>query len=189
MVLRNVLRSRLRTAACIFAAAMGASVLVNGFMMQMALHYLIDFQFRRIMRSDIDLTFKDERGREGTRRGGKLPGVDRAEPMLEVACTFINGQYRKKGAITGLLPDATLTVPRDLDGRPLRIPAHGLAMSRTLADDVARRPRRPGGRPAGQGPAAAAVCAGGRNFRQLFGHGRLCRHPLPQPADRRGVCR
>ena len=29
--------------------------------------------------------------------------------MLNVACTFINGPHRKKGAVTGLLPDATLT--------------------------------------------------------------------------------
>ena len=33
-------------------------------------NYLIDFQFRRIMRSDIDLTFKDERGQDALRRGG-----------------------------------------------------------------------------------------------------------------------
>ncbi len=57
MVLRNLLRSRLRTAAGIFAAAMGASLLVNGFMMQTSMEYLIDFQFHRIhaqrRRSDV----------------------------------------------------------------------------------------------------------------------------------------
>ena len=136
MVLRNVLRSRLRTAACIFAAAMGASVLVNGFMMETSFDHLIDFQFRQIVRSDVDLTFKDERGRDALAEVAQLPGVDRAEPTLHVACTFINGSHRKKGAITGLLPDATLTVPRDLEGRPVRIPAHGLAMSRTLAETL-----------------------------------------------------
>lgn len=136
MVFRNVLRSRLRTAACIIAAAMGASVLVNGFMMQMSPAYLIDFQFRDILRSDIDLAFKDEHGRDALTEAAKLPGVDRAEPLLDVACTFINGHYRKKGSVTGLLPHATLTVPRDLQGRPLRIPSHGLAMNRTLADSL-----------------------------------------------------
>jgi putative ABC transport system permease protein len=134
MVLRNVLRSRLRTAACIFAAAMGASLMVNGFMMQESLEYLVDFQFRRIMRSDIDLTFKDERGREALAEAQKLPGVDRAEPTLNVSCTFTNGPHRKKATVTGLLPNATLTTPRDVEGWPIRIPAHGLAMSRTLAE-------------------------------------------------------
>lgn len=133
MVLRNLLRTRLRTAACIFAAAMGASVLVQAFMMETSLNYLVDFQFRRVMRGDVDLTFKDERGQDALWEAARLPGVDRAEPMLYVACTFINGPHRKKGEITGLLPNAALTIPRDIEGRPLRIPAHGLTMSRTLA--------------------------------------------------------
>ena len=102
--------------------------------MQLSPEYLIDFQFRRIMRSDFDLTFKDERGQDALTEAAKLPGVDCAEPVLDVACTFINGPCRKKGSVTGLLPTATLTVPRDLDGRPIRIPAHGLAMNRALAD-------------------------------------------------------
>ena len=134
MVLRNVLRSRFRTAACIFAAAMGASVLINGFMMQLSIDHLIDFQFEQVMRSDVDLTFKDERGQEALSEAAALPGVDRAEPVLYVACNFINGVHRKKGSITGLLGHATLTVPRDVEGRPIRIPAHGLVVNRTLAD-------------------------------------------------------
>ncbi len=140
MVLRNVLRSRLRTAACVFAAAMGAAVLVDGFMMQLSPEYLINFQFRRIMRSDVDLAFKDEHGRDALTEAANLPGVDHAEPVLDVACTFINGPREKKGVVTGLLPYPTLTVPRDLAGRPLRIPAHGLAMNRTLANalDIGR---------------------------------------------------
>jgi putative ABC transport system permease protein len=136
MVLRNVLRTRLRTVACLFAAAMGASVLVNGFMMQMAREDLIDFQFRRILHSDLDLTFKDERDQSAWAEAARLPGVDRAEPILDVACTFLAGHRRKKGAVRGLLPGATLTVPRDLNGRALRIPAHGLAMSRQLAETL-----------------------------------------------------
>ncbi len=136
MVLRNVSRARLRTAACIFAAAMGACVLVNGLMMQVSIAYLIDFQFQRIMRSDVDLTFNEERGRGALAEAAKLPGVSRAEPVLDVPCTFINGWRRKKGAITGLAADATLTIPRDKQGRRLRIPAHGLAMSSQLADSL-----------------------------------------------------
>jgi putative ABC transport system permease protein len=136
MVLRNLLRTRFRTTACIFAAAMGASVLVQAFMMETSFNYLIDFQFRRILRSDIDLSFQDERSNNALHEAAKLPGVDRAEPLLNVACTFSNGPYRKKGVITGLLPHATMTTPRDLEGRQIGVPAHGLAMSRTLAESL-----------------------------------------------------
>jgi len=134
MVLRNVLRNRVRTLAGIFAAAMGASVLVNAWMMADAMTYFLDFQFRYVLRSDMDLTFQDEHAEDALLEAARLPGVDRAEPFLSVACTFRNGPYEKKGSITGLVPGAQLTVPRDLQERPVRIPQAGLAMTRTLAD-------------------------------------------------------
>ncbi len=134
MVLRNLLRAKLRTLASIFAAAMGTSVMVNGFMMQLAMKYMIDFQFRKIMRNDVDLSFKDERGEDALRESAKLPGVDYAEPTLNVACKFIHGSREKKGAITGLVAHPRLTVPRDLEAQPIRIPPHGLAMSRRMAE-------------------------------------------------------
>ena len=134
MVLRSVLRNRVRTAAGVFAAAMGASVLVSGFMMADASTYLIDFQFKWILKSDVELSFKDEHGEDALLEAARLPGVERAEPILNVACSFRNGPYRKKGGITGLAPDAQLTVPRDRQARPIRIPPAGLAMSRKLAE-------------------------------------------------------
>ena len=57
MVLRNLVRHRLRTAAGIFASAMGAAILVTGFMLQTAMYKLVDFQFQKVQRSDIDLSF------------------------------------------------------------------------------------------------------------------------------------
>jgi putative ABC transport system permease protein len=103
-------------------------------MMSLSPRFLIDFQFRQVLRSDIDLAFKDERGREALDEVARLPGVDAAEPLLYVSCTFVNGSHRKKGSITGLERNARLTVPRDQQARPIRVPAAGLAMSRTLAD-------------------------------------------------------
>ncbi|MBN2021912.1 MAG: ABC transporter permease [Pirellulales bacterium] len=134
MVLRGTLRNRMRTAAGAFAAAMGAAVLTNGFMMAQGTNYLIDFQFEWVQRSDVDLTFKDERGREALWEAQALPGVDLAEPVLNVAGDFRHGPYKKKGGITGLVQDARLTVPRDLEAKPIPIRAVGLTMSRKLAE-------------------------------------------------------
>jgi putative ABC transport system permease protein len=134
MTLRNVLRHRLRTTAGMFAAAMGASVSVNALMLSKSTNYLIDFQFQKIQRSDLDLGFKDERGFDSLLEARHLPGVDHAEPVLDVACTFVNGSHTRKGGITGLTPDARLTVPRDNEGRRVRIPRVGLTMSRKMAE-------------------------------------------------------
>ncbi len=98
--------------------------------------YLVDFQFRWTLQSDVDLTFKDEHDEEAIWEAVKLPGVDRVEPLLNVACTLANGPYRKKGSVTGLTPGARLTVPRDLEARPIRIPSAGLAMTRQMAESL-----------------------------------------------------
>jgi putative ABC transport system permease protein len=134
LVLRNVFRNRLRTAVGIFSTALGAGLLVCGFILTSAIAYLINFQFELVTRSDVDLRFKDERGRPALLEAAALPGVERAEPQFDVSCTFINGPHRRRGGISGLLPDGRLTIPRDTGGRAIRIPQTGLAMSRKLAE-------------------------------------------------------
>ncbi len=136
MVLRNVIRNRLRTGVGMFAAAMGASIMTTGFMMRAATHFIVDFQFQQIMQSDIDLTFKDERGDDALLEARKLPGVELAEPVLDVACEFLHGPYRKKGGVTGLIENARLTIPRDASGNALRPPPYGLLMTRKMAQKL-----------------------------------------------------
>jgi putative ABC transport system permease protein len=134
MALRNVVRNRTRTATGLLATAIGTSLLVVGFMSVEAMDFLVNFQFERILCSDFDLTFESERGVAALLEARRLPGVDYAEPILQVACTFANGPHRRKGAMTGLATDARLTRPRDLDGRPLRIPQTGLLMTGKMAE-------------------------------------------------------
>ena len=133
MALRSLFRHRFRTATGLFAAMMGAGLLVTGFMMTEAQNFLVDFQFHREARSDIDLGFRDERGLEALAEVRRLPGVDHAEPLLAVACTFVNGPYRRQGGVTGLQAGARLTVPRNEEGEPIRIPASGIVVTRRLA--------------------------------------------------------
>lgn len=133
MMLRNLVRHRFRTTAGVFAAAMGAGMSVNALMLVEATSFLVDFQFSQIQRSDIDLAFKDERPAAALTEARQLPGIDRAEPLFNVGCTFVNGSHSYRSGITGLAVDARLTIPRDLGGRRLRIPDVGLVMSRKLA--------------------------------------------------------
>ncbi len=134
MALRSLFRHRVRTAAGVFAAMMGAGLLVTGFMMIAAMDYFLDFQFHRVVRSDIDLVFKSERGDDALDEVRRMPGVVRAEPILAVGCTLVHGPYQRKGGITGLLPDATLTVPRDNHGNRIRLPATGIVVTSSMAE-------------------------------------------------------
>lgn len=140
LTLRNIFRHRLRSAVGVFAAAMGSALLVTGFILAGALAFMIDFQFQKISRSDLDLNFADERGLPALLETRRLPGIDHAEPILDVSCTFVHGSHRKRGGITGLTPGARLTIPRDQQGNPVRIPSQGLAMSRAMANILHVKP-------------------------------------------------
>ena len=133
LAFRDMARHRVRTGVGIFAAAMGAGLLTSGFLMVEATYFLLDFQFQRISRSDVDLQFADERGRDALEEVARLPGVDLAEPLLAVGCTFVHGPYRRKGGVTGVLPYARLTVPTDASGRKVQIPDSGVLVTRELA--------------------------------------------------------
>ncbi|HTQ38619.1 MAG TPA: ABC transporter permease, partial [Pirellulales bacterium] len=134
MVLRNVVRHKARTAVGIFAACMGAAILTTGFMLRFGIEYIIEFQFEKVMHSDVNLGFKDEHGWDALQEVRKLPGVDYAEPELDVACDFFHGPNHHKGTVTGLVPTGRLLVPHDQAGQVVSIEPVGLTMSRKLAD-------------------------------------------------------
>lgn len=140
MVLRGLFRTRVRTLVGIFAAAMGAAIMVAAFYYRDAFVYLIQFQYEEIDRSDYTLVFRDERGDGALAEVRDLPGVNRAEPLLTVAGTLHHGRHRKKSAITGVKPDAQLTVPRDANAERVRVPRTGLLLTRQLAEILHAQP-------------------------------------------------
>ncbi|PQO40031.1 ABC transporter permease [Blastopirellula marina] len=132
--LRGMVRNRVRTAVAIFAAMTGAAILVSGLMMYEATDYFIRVQFEEIVRSDVDLSFKDVVDQAAINELRRLPGADLAEPTFSVACTLENGIRNRRSAVTGIAPGASLTSPRDEAGRPLAIPEVGLTLDRQLAE-------------------------------------------------------
>ncbi len=104
MVLRGVFRQRMRTLVGVLASAAGASLLLVTFHLHDAVHEMIEFQFDKVLLSDFDLSFKDERDIGALYEAQRLPGVDFVEPQFSVGCTFRHGRYEKQGGITGLVP-------------------------------------------------------------------------------------
>ena len=53
---------------------------------------------------------------------------------MNVACDFISGNKKKKGAVLGVIAASKLTYPCDKNGIPVKIPKTGLLMTRRMAD-------------------------------------------------------
>jgi putative ABC transport system permease protein len=134
MTVRRVWRHRMRTAVGIFAAAMGAGLLLSSFYSIDAMLLLLDFQFNKVLRSDYDVTFEGHRDFGALHEAERWPGVDRAEPVFMLPCRLVRGHHEKRIGITGLIEGARLTVPHDGDGRPVRPPEQGLLLTRKLAE-------------------------------------------------------
>ena len=133
MVLRGIVRQRMRTIAGLFAAAVGAAMMLVTFFMRDSMVTMVEFQFEKILLSDFEVSFKDNVDEGALFEMQRLPGVDHVEPVFSVACTLRNGRHHKKGAILGIVPDARLTIPRDTAGRRLRVPDVGVLLTNKLA--------------------------------------------------------
>lgn len=134
LAVRSIFRNRWRTLTGVFASAMGASVMVVALHLKISIAYLVDFQYEKVLRADVDLTFRDERGRDALTEVRHLPGVDHCEPVFDVPCTFQSGRREKKSVLTGLTHDPRLTMPRDSAGDRVSIPEDGILMTQMLAD-------------------------------------------------------
>ena len=151
--------------------------------------YLIDFQFRWILRSDMDLTLQGRA--RATRPCSRRPGCRASTAPSRCSTSPARSptaRTAKKGSITGLRPRRQLTVPRDIDG-----PADPHSRGRPGHEPQAGRDAAPRAAatwsPSSRSRALrrAQRRAGRRDRRQLPGHCRLRRHPLPEPAGRRGT--
>lgn len=134
MTLRSISRQRMRTAVTMASAAIGASLLMVTFQMRDAMFEMIDFQFDKMLKADFEITFADEKDYSALLEARRLPGVELAEPVFNVGCTFHNGPHRKQGGITGITQDATMTKLYDTAGQPVDIPRRGLVMTKKLAE-------------------------------------------------------
>ena len=136
MVLRGIFRNRMRTAAAVAAAAVGASLILVTFQMRDAMNEMVSFHFDKVLLSDFELSFQQARDFGALYEAKHLPGVDYAEPVFAIGCTFQNGHIHKQGAITGIVQSARLTVPRDTSGNGVPVPDEGLLLTRKLAESL-----------------------------------------------------
>ncbi len=134
LVLRDIFRNRTRTLGGVLSATVGAMLLLVTFSMYDGAFALLNFQYDKLLLSDIDIGFKDDRDYSAFYESQQISGVDFAEPLFQVGCTLKNGIHEKKVAISGILSDARLTIPRDTEGNRVIVPQTGILVTRKLAD-------------------------------------------------------
>jgi len=134
VALRGMARNPGRTLTGMIASTLSAAIILIALGLSESVRFLLDFQFERVLHSDVDIGMQEERSIAAVFEAHDLPGVDRAEPVLGVTCDLRRGRESRRLAITGLSPDHRLTTPVAADLQPIDIPEQGLVLTRKLAE-------------------------------------------------------
>jgi putative ABC transport system permease protein len=120
--------------------AMAVAVMILGSFSKDAIDQFIDFQFRRVQRESVTVTFVEPTNGRVLHDLEHLPGVRRVEPFRAVAARIKFGPRERREAVQGYLPDSDLHRLLDADGRRIALPAEGIVMSAALAEVLGVQP-------------------------------------------------
>ena len=140
LVLRNLSRRPLRSAASVVGIAFAAAILIVGTVFIDAMDVLIANQFFVAEREDVTVTFVEPRSAAAVFELAHLPGVLEVEPQRIVPARIRFGHRYRNLAITGMAPDAQLRRIVDAHGRVVPLPTTGLVLSQLLARTLGARP-------------------------------------------------
>lgn len=133
IIARQITRWPLRslTTAAGFAGAIAMMILSLYF--TDAIDEILRTHFSEVQREDMALGFTEARSSVVIQDVLRLPGVIKAEPMRIVPADLVAGHREHRGAISGLLSNASLTRIYDLKRGPLPVPERGVVLSARLA--------------------------------------------------------
>jgi putative ABC transport system permease protein len=139
MILRNMERRPIRTGLSIGGIAAAVAIMVMGNFFRDAMEFIVDTQFRLVMRSDVALwTFEvvPDRARLELLR---LPGVKSVESNRFAPVTLVNGHRRERTVIRGYASVPELYRIIDVDLREILPAGEGLVLTDRLAEKLGLR--------------------------------------------------
>jgi putative ABC transport system permease protein len=139
-VIRNLSRYRVRSAVTVFGIICATAILLMGGFYKDCVDLMLANQFEVLERQDMTLSLQTERGTGALYEAQRLPGVRRAEPVLNYPFTLESAWRSKDVMITGVEPTGRLMGLVDLAGRPIDVGERGLVLDEHLAETLGVQP-------------------------------------------------
>lgn len=136
MILRQLERRPVKALLGVLGIAMACAILVVGHAFVDIINHVIEVQFFAAQREDLTVNFVEPRARSALHELRAIPGVRYAEPFRSVPATLRFAHRSRRAAVTGLPPDVSLSRVLDENVRPIRIPDHGVVLSRKLGESL-----------------------------------------------------
>jgi len=134
MILRQLERRPVKTGLSILGIGLATAILVVGSFTQDAIEYLLDFQFNRVKRYDIDVVMTDRLDDTALSSIRNMPGVRSIEPSRSLSVRIRSGHRSRRIGIVGLAQHDGLYRLADMNGASIRLPERGVVLSTVLAD-------------------------------------------------------
>ncbi len=136
IVLRHLLRHPGKALLSTTGIALSAGLLLMGAYQLSAVERMLDLQYGKVLRMDMELTFTDPTGSRAVGELRHLPGVLAVEPWRRVAVTLRHEHRHYRTALLGMPPEPALRQVLDGQGRPQTLPDDGVMLTRFLADQL-----------------------------------------------------
>ena len=137
IILRNILRSPMRSALTVVGVSASVGLLVLAMQWNDSLNYLGQSYFFHAQHQDATIGLAEPQSETIVRDFGHLPGVLAVEPMRIVGADLSVGPITHRGALTGLKQDAWLQpIFDDATARAVPVPPDGLVLGTVLADKL-----------------------------------------------------
>ncbi|MGB5695640.1 MAG: FtsX-like permease family protein [Polyangiales bacterium] len=137
IIVRNILRSPMRSAMTILGVAAAVGLLVLAMQWNDSLNYLGQSYFFHAQHQDATIGLAEPQSDTIVRDFEHLPGVLAAEPMRIVGADLSVGPLTHRGSLTGLKRDAWLQpIFDDATARVVPVPPDGLVLGTVLAEKL-----------------------------------------------------
>lgn len=136
MVVRNLSRRPFRALASCIGIAFAVAMLIAGMFSWDAMDLIVDNQFRRSQRHDLNVVFNRALSKAVVMELGRIRGVIQVEPQRVIAANLRHGHRSYRNAITGLAPNGQLQRVLSTTGELVEVPEHGIMLSETLANNL-----------------------------------------------------
>ena len=134
IVLRNLQRRPIRTAATVLAIGFSGALLIIGLFFMDSIDVLLDLQFNAIQRQDITISLVEPRSARALHEINRLPGVIDTEPARDLAVRLRAGHRSRQTAVTGIEDDPRLRRIVNTSYEVETLPPDGLMLSAKLAE-------------------------------------------------------
>lgn len=133
IVIRNIWRYPLRSAFTSLGVMLSTSMLFLGYFSGDAMKFMMDYQFNKVQKEDLRISFYIERDKRALYEASRFPYVKRAEELLVYPFECKNKWHKKQAVVYGIKDKSQLYNLIDIYDKKITLPKNGIFLSDKMA--------------------------------------------------------